>query len=661
MGEPVSATAIRASIPANVDAAIRKALEKLPADRFTGAHGFARALGDTGFRHGAEAVAEGEGRETAGFWKPLAIAAGVLALIALAVAAREWTRPEPPGQPPLRAHFEMEGRTVAPVDHVAVSADGSMFAASFLDEGNGTLHIRNADEEVFRAVPGTENARGPTFSPQGDWIAFADNQTGSLLKVSIAGGAPRPVVTADVGAFQAFWGDDGTIVFWGDVDGVEGIYRVADTGGDPRLLLEVGPGMEPLNPRLLPGGDKLIATNGDSASTFLLDLDDGSATTLIEGGIGARYVETGHLVYADLAGGLWAVRFDPGAEAVSGEPVPVLEGVTVWFNRFPRFSVAGNGTLVYGRGGGGGATAGETRELVMIDMAGVEEVAPLTPRPFDDLFWSPDGSSIVYTSSVAEGRAVLTYNVDLGTTPQQITFDGEFNRAGPWSPDGTRVAFTSARSGTDGMDLFVKNVTDDSPPQMVFSAPGFQYPTDWPADDVLVFLNANGGSDNLWVMDPADSASARPYLEAEARLLDMRVSPGGDLAAYMSNETGFFQIYVRSFPEPRQPVLVSSGVGGRPRWSPSGDTLYYWRGGAVDTLYAASVRRQPTFAVESIEAVFTGQWEQGDTDLHPEGDRWISARAAGSGNAPGQVEPERFLVVTNWFEELRAALGEDDR
>lgn len=250
----------------------------------------------------------------------------------------------------------------------------------------------------------------------------------------------------------------------------------------------------------------------------------------------------------------------------------------------------------------------------------------------------------------------------LRTTPRRLPFEG-INVRPQWSPDGTRVAFASARVGTDQLDLFVKSVTDDAPPELIVTLPGFQYPTHWPTADLLLFEEGVSPAD-LWMVDlSGDSAVARPYLEAEADLDGVMLSPGGDLAAYRSNESARFgEVYVRSFPEPRQPEIVSQGGGNSPFWSPDGGTIYYWTNAPPDaskTLMAARIERGPPFVVLSRDTVFTGVY--GESDLHPDGDRIVTWRPAGgvgpAATGGASLEPERFLLVTNWFEELKRQVG----
>ena len=165
----------------------------------------------------------------------------------------------------------------------------------------------------------------------------------------------------------------------------------------------------------------------------------------------------------------------------------------------------------------------------------------------------------------------------------------------------------------------------------------------------------------LDLSDP-DSPRAEAYLEQEADLRDIVVSPDGTLAAYSSNESGGNEVYVRSFPEPGERTLVSEGGGELPFWSPDGNTVYYWRaGGPTEVFRAARLRRDPTPVVLRTDSLFTGgAYYEEDSDLHPDGDRLVIPllQAVGATALEGAAaEPERFLVVTDWFEELLARVG----
>jgi Tol biopolymer transport system component len=209
-----------------------------------------------------------------------------------------------------------------------------------------------------------------------------------------------------------------------------------------------------------------------------------------------------------------------------------------------------------------------------------------------------------------------------------------------------------------GADLYLKAVYDDSDPVRLVDMEDNQYPYDWTAADQILFTSDVGASSNLMWVSPDSSSQVETYLDIDEDLGSVDIAPDGRYAAFASNETGDFEISVRSFPDPRQPVQVSRGGGDRPRWSPDGDAIYYWRAGgaAGDTLMRAEVETEPTFAVRQTTRVLVGDYALGTWDLHPDGDRIVIARIVEEEN---RGPPERFMVVVNWFSELRAALGEE--
>ena len=423
--------------------------------------------------------------------------------------------------------------------------------------GSGPIYWRSADAEDFQPVPGTEGAGRASFSPDGQSLVFGAG--GSVQRVALSGGAPQSVATLPQGGVGwVYWGDDGNILF--TLATGQGLYTVPATGGAPMSLLE--PSTPVRSPRLLPGGGAVIFTDPLSLSTHVLDLQTDSVRVLLSEAVDAVYLETGHLLYA-VSGTLWAVAFDLREREIVGEAVVMFDGVTNTRGYSTRLGVSQNGTLVYGSIG---RNERGLMQLLVVDLEGNEEVLPLTPRTFGEAKWSPDGQSVVFWS-YAQGRQnadIYTYNVDMGTPPTQLTFEGD-NRHPVFSPDRTLVAFASRREGTDGRDLWVKTLNDDKPAKSIIPLPGDQYPTQWPADTLIVFEWGTDTSD-LWMLnlsDP-DSPSAEVYLESEADLEDMVVSPDGTLAAYWTRELGSRHVYIRSFPEAGAPTRVSQRNGQRP-------------------------------------------------------------------------------------------------
>ncbi len=653
---PRSVIELRRSVPQHVSAAVAKAIEKLPADRFESAHAFIEALENESFSYTvrrtapipapATAPAPGAEHRTR---SPLVPVLGIVALAFAALAAVGWLGGE--GTPPrvIRTDLYLGEVALASGERIEVSPDGSTFAFVGASGGREMLYVRHADEPRFRPIAGTDGAADPAFSSDGAWLVYRHQASSSLMKVSISGGSPMTVVArGDVNPFLPHWGDDGTIVFGGP----QGPHRVPETGGTPERLPAEGA------PHLLPGGRGALMSFSDQTRIDLLDLATDSVRTLITEGIGPVYVRTGHILYVHPRGGLQAVAFDVDRLEVTGQPVPVLDEVGRYL-RSSLFSVSADGTLAYvtGRTIAAGASGGQT--LFVADLDGNVDAPALAPRAWGSPRYSPDGRFVAYASGDAD-RNIFVYDIEIGTAPRQLTFAGD-NSNPVWSPDGSRIAFGSEREGTDGEDLFVKSVMDDSPETILLTRPQDQWPREWPVDDLLLFSSEETSeAEDLWLVDPSGGAEPAPYLESEATIRTAGVSADGRFVAYDSDETGERVVYVRSFPEPRQQSRVSAGAGRAPRWSPEGDAIYYFNCcGDPDTLFVARVQTEPSFAVLSTDVVLIGTYQGNVLDLHPDGDRLLMVSGAAAADAASTAGPERYIVVFNWFEELKERLGED--
>ena len=238
---------------------------------------------------------------------------------------------------------------------IAVSPDGRRFAYNTA-EG---LHVQSMDSLDSRLLPGTgAGGRAPFFSPDGQSVGF--DQRNQLKRVSLSGGAPVVIAEDLSGLGSATWSADGTIVF----SAPDGLYRVPATGGTAELMIAAGDGELLDTPHLLPDNDTVLfgvagsalgtADRWDIGSVVAQSLTTGERVVLIEGGSDARYVPTGHLVYA-LDDGLFAIAFDLATLTVLGGPVSLIEGVaraTGTQTSSANYAVADNGTLFYLAGGG---------------------------------------------------------------------------------------------------------------------------------------------------------------------------------------------------------------------------------------------------------------------------------------------------------------------
>lgn len=336
--EPQPLSTLRNSAPIHVEAAVAKALAKLPADRFTTARDFADALEGKGLSAammaitGLRSAPPSPGRLTR---HPLVLGLAAVSLVATAFAAFEWSQVH--GQAPRQAvRFSIPmGSTMmtagtTPGTSVSVSPDGSMIAYVAPDAGGRAhVYVRTLGDVDPRPVQGSDDAQIPIFSPDGQWIAFCIG--GALLKVPVGGGTPIPI--AELGAFPVgtSWSRSGVIV----ASVANNLVAIPDNGGPPRILLtpDTAQGDDYLQfPVVLPDGETVVFNIQPSggiprAEIAVLSLTTGKLTRLGLLGVAPLGVVDGTLLYVSATGGLFGIPFDTKPPRVTGNPVSL--GVTV--------------------------------------------------------------------------------------------------------------------------------------------------------------------------------------------------------------------------------------------------------------------------------------------------------------------------------------------
>ncbi len=632
-----SVTTIRKSVPAHIAAAVAKALEKLPADRFASARAFADALRDERFTHGSVAgcmTTSARGVGVAASRRAL-YAGAALAVLGITVGVWGWQRTSvgTAGEPVLLA-LDVDG-TDPDLTRFAVSPDGATFAFTS-EEG---IRVRPAGQREFRLLAGTDNAETPTFSPKGDWILFS--RSGRLRRIATRGGAALGLIPGDTILGSApHWGDDGSIVF----ETADGLGLLPAGGGALRILSGA---RQAASPRMLPDGSGVLYVDNSSGSRLMLfDLASDSATMVVEESAAGQYVEGGHIVYGHPAGGLFAVAFDLSRHRVTGSPIPVVDDIEINGAVSP-FVVSRNGTLVYRAG-----VDAEDR-LITLGRSGRVDTLPIKPQTFSYARFSPDGRSLAITVGSARGmnRHTAIHDLELGSI-RQLTFEGGGH--GPvWSPDGRQIAYTAESAESDAEDLFVRNADGTGTPRRLLGMPQDQHANSWPTEDALLF--SDGGTvviriagGDLKVTDPTAAAPvARVYLDGQWPEYEVAVSPDRRFAAYTSNEEGSQEVFVRAYPVPGAPWQVSDGGGRSPRWSHDGRTILY-RSSDFATIEAARVSTTSGFAVVARERVSALPRLGAAWDVNPRTGQIVV------GQSVGTVD-RRMIVVVNWLEALRRA------
>jgi len=632
-----------ASTPDAVRKLLRRCLERDPKQRLRDIGEARFALGDTSSLAAAPDAVPASRRP--GPWRTPAVWAA-LALVAASFAVAgiwAWTRLRPSSPRavtrlsiPLPAGLVLAGGA-GPV----VSRDGR-FIAYVAREANGVsrLYVRALDRFESSVIPGSEDARQPFFSPDGSRIGFFAG--GKLLTVSLAGGAPTAVADAGFVAFGGTWGEDDTIVFVPTLS--SGLLRIPSTGGKPQRLTEpdeAAGGYAHVWPRFLPGGRSVLFTiwggsSGEAAGGAMLSLGTGTTTRLTQGFGSASYARSGHLLVSD-RGGVTAASFDPDHPQATRARTPVLDDVyrpEVDSNSW--FSVSDSGTLAYVPGDPNLST------FAWIDRQGV--AIPITDKPTSvaDPTLSPDGARAVFEQS--DGLWVV--ELRRGTRRRVNQDDDRINAYPVWSRDGSRIFFASNRGGD--WDLYSAPAAGGEAKRLL-ALKGLQLPVSEGPDGTLLFCDRSTGTGaDLWMLSP-DGTSA-PFFVSQASEVGGQYAPDGRTIAYVSDETGRDEIYVRSVARPGDVVAVSTDGGRGPRWSPDGRELFYRRG---DSFLAVAVSTAGSLSVGDARKLFEVRAASGRSTVHagydvsPDGRRFLVLLL------DPRAIPTQINVVLNWFEDLK--------
>ena len=426
-----------------------------------------------------------------------------------------------------------------------------------------------------------------------------------LKRLALSGGAPVVIADEIDPPSGMSWGTDGAILFGQR----QGIMRVPATGGRPELVIPAAQGELFDSPRLLPDGDSVLMSVGAGASgeasawndanIVIHSLTTGERTILIEGGSDAKYVPTGHLVYA-LDEGLFAVAFDVDTLTVEGGPVSLVQGVYRATNTSSaNYAVTRDGTLFYLDG-----TSVSNEPLVWVDRSGTSEeleTIPLgayaTPR------LAPNGERVLV---VAEGDMRI-YDLASGRE-SRLTTDGSVGVYAGWSPSGAEVAYTAHRGSDGGVNVWTQPADGSGTARQLTALDGEVHFDSWAPDGrtVSAHHHSDGGGPSSQLMIALDGADTEPDVWLDRPYTDSNAvfSPDGDYVAYTSSLTGEPGIYIRPFPGPGGETPVSVGAGREPAWTPNGEVFY--RRTADYTMMVVEVSTDPVLRVGAQTELFSG-------------------------------------------------------
>src|SRR5215472_11352219 len=421
------------------------------------------------------------------------------------------------------------------------------------------------------------------------------------------------------------------------------LQKVPDTGGTSQPLTVFANDENSHRwPQFLPGGKAVLfaawngGANWNDARVAVESLKTGERLDLIRGGTHPRYAPSGHLSYAQ-GGNLMAIPFDPERLAVTGAAVPVVEGVLQsTFSGAAQYSFSNTGSLVYVSGGG----QANQRRLVWVSRNGAEQPVAAPARGYRGPRLSPDGREVVVAVEGQETE-VWAYNLSRETLTR-LTFQGSTNYDPVWTKDGKRITFHS----TTGSAGLYWQLADGSGGLELLDPDGGA-PGSWSPDGQL--LAVNGGS-SVWVLRKGDR-KAQPFLRGPFNQGASQFSPDGHWLAYVSNETGRYEVYVQPYPGPGAKHQISTEGGTEPVWNPNGRELFYRSGGKM---MATEITTHPLFFAGKPRTLFIGQYQPSPSpvpsanyDVSPDGQRFLMIKAGAEGAAT------QINVVQNWFEELK--------
>jgi serine/threonine-protein kinase len=622
-------TTLPAKTPVKIRDLLHRCLQKDPRRRL-------RDIGDAGLEI-AEALAEPTSPSPAApalhrRWVPwtLTVVAIVVALWALS-----WPAPSPS---PAVWRFALDFPPAISIEGTpALSPDGGRLVYP----GDGRLYLHQLDQMEAAAILGTEGGSDPFFSPDGQWVAFFGE--GKLMKIDLRGGLPIPLCDASEEGGGS-WGDDGTILF--ATTGTSGLSRVPASGGSSAFVTAPDSSHGELShryPEFLPGRKAALFTilkNPVRESQIaLLLLETGEHRVLLEGGYNPSFSPSGHIVY-ERDGRLMAAAFDLESFAVSSEPIPILEGVAREL-----FSLSRDGSLAY-------VPAGPVESTLMwVDRKG--QSRPLTEIRRSYYFgprFSPDGTRLAVSISTHGKDSIWVY--DLERDALHRLSSGTLGDYFPvWSPDGARIAYIS------GGDM-VWQAADGSGDRETLVRGAFQNNfalSSWSPDGSLLAFSKTGDAlSDTWLLSVDGDRTLRPFLQTPADERGPVFSSDGRWIAYVSNESGRYEVYVRSFAGAGGKSQVSTEGGIQPVWAPSGREIFYRNG---NKMMAVAVESGPPLRLSRARLLFEGRFLGASSaysynvlgratyDVAPDGEHFVMLQ---------ENESARIYVVLNWAEELKA-------
>ena len=561
--EPTPIRVLQPTSPPELDRVISTALAKNPDERWQSAHDISVTL---------DLITTTRVQPAGKSRNALRMVTGLLAVALVCLGAFLIAHKSNPSPallrltitPPPNANFSSSEGVLA------ISPNGRQVAFTAVDQsGQHFLWVRPLDSLEARALPGTNDADTPFWSPDSKLVGFFAHS--KLKKVDLAGGQPEVICDAGADPGGATWNRDGVIVFAPNFEGV--LYRVPASGGQPLPVTEAYKSHDEANhiwPEFLPDGRHFLflVFGRDDQGIHLGSLNSKEHHLVLHESSSVAYVDPGYLLFGR-NGVLMAQRFDAKRVQTLGEPIRIVDTLEAASGYGYSFSVSTNGVLVYWTGKRFSPT-----QLMWYRRNGTR-LGPLGPvGPFRQPRISPDGRAVAVNRLESE-TDFSVWLIDSRGVPTRVTF-GDYDLSPIWAPNGGSLIFSSPRDGLPP-NLFQKTLAGGSEERRLMHSVIDSIATDWSRDGRYVVYQANelGSNWNIWTMPLVGDQAPQPVLRTQFNETDPRISPDGRWLAYVSDESGKWEVYAQRFLAPGGKWQISSMGGSQPQWSHDGKELFY--------------------------------------------------------------------------------------
>jgi serine/threonine-protein kinase len=656
-------TKLRKSVPPNVAAAVARAIEKLPADRFESAAAFKQALENPAFAGGGTTLISATGARAVGGVSRRALGGvAVVAALLLVAATWGWARRAPaPG--PERLKVILRPGAFPPGilgRHVALSPDGRTIV--YIDTiGGSQLWMKTEDRAEGTLLTGAAGGVAPRFSPDGQWVAFSADR--KVKKVPRVGGSP--VTVGDSVSNLLAWLDNGTIVYRGTPESSTMLRAVSADGAPLRQWHDSLFPSEVVNHLDgLPGGHDVLVSicrnRCESSRLVVLDVVSGAMTPLMGDVLSAWAIAEDRVLFVRKGGTVFLGAYDARKRSFRSPPVPVLEGVRI--SGLPDLVAARDGTLLYITGAAD--DGGRPFEAVWVTRNGTASLVDSNwqwqqPPNGNGLTLAPDGRHVALGIRESGRGTSDVWVKQLERGPlTRLTFEGATSRPA-WSADGRHLWYVSRDS--TGVNLRRRRADGTASPEVVLDATGDMeeiVPT--PDTMVMIVRMTDAGGRRIFLFrrnaGTGDSALT-PLLAAKTYdQVSPALSPDGRWLAYTSTESGRPEVYVRPFPDVEAGRWQISRDGGlEPVWSHTGRELFF-RSESPRTMVSVPVLPGPAFATGDQKVLFEDRFFRDRLHVQyavtPDDQRFLFRRRVPRDETPDATVDPGVMLVRHWLAEL---------